>query len=208
MPVHISGTEGYADEAEDLVKRWQKISFEEHHQPIQGLIPNVPSRVLDIGSGIGTDAAALAAMGHQVVAVEPTKELRIPGIALHASSDIEWIDDSLPDLGILCDRNDTFDLILVTAVWMHLDELQRGRAMPKVASLLSATGVLVVSLRHGPVPPGRRMFDVSGAETIHLAAKQGLSPVLHLHAQSVQAENLLSNVSWTRLAFRRASARY
>jgi protein-L-isoaspartate O-methyltransferase len=37
--------------------------------------------VLDIGSGTGRDAAGLAAMGHSVVAVEPTAELRIGAAA-------------------------------------------------------------------------------------------------------------------------------
>ena len=43
------------------------------------LIPATPSRVLDVGAGTGRDAAALAALGHSVVAVEPTPELRAHG---------------------------------------------------------------------------------------------------------------------------------
>ena len=98
------------------------------------LIPSVPARILDIGAGTGRDAAGFAAMGHSVTAVEPTAELRHAAMALHASARIEWLDDSLPDLALLHARSDTFDVVMLTAVWMHLDERQRQRAMPPVAS--------------------------------------------------------------------------
>jgi hypothetical protein len=37
----------------------------------------------------------LAAMGHRVVAVEPTAALRARAAILHPSPRIEWLDDSL-----------------------------------------------------------------------------------------------------------------
>jgi len=132
-----------------------------------------------------------------------TEELRTPGIELHMEYDIEWLDDSLPDLSILRARKEAFDVIMLTAVWMHLDEVQRCRAMPVIASLLSATGIIIMSLRHGPVPNGRRMFEVTEAETIELAALQGLQLVLNIRTQSVSVENRIADVNWTRLAFRR-----
>ena len=50
--------------------------------------------------------------------------------------------------------------------------------MPRVAKLLRAEGVLALSLRHGPVPPGRRMFEVTADETIGLAQTEGLRLLL------------------------------
>jgi hypothetical protein len=50
---------------------------------------------------------------------------------------------------------------MLTAVWMHLDKQQRQHAMPRVTGLLRSGGVMILTLRHGPVPPGTRMFDVS-----------------------------------------------
>ncbi|MFZ6746219.1 class I SAM-dependent methyltransferase [Undibacterium sp. JH2W] len=202
----ISGTEGYAEMAEFLVQQWQDISFEQHHAMILHLLPLAPSRVLDLGSGIGSDAAAFAAMGHSVVAVEPTEELRLPGIALHDTPSITWLDDSLPDLPVVQARKETFDLIMLSAVWMHLDATQRQRAMPKLAGLMSESASLILSLRHGPIPAGRRMFDVSTEETIELAAAQNLLPILNVRTASLQKVNQQNAVMWTRLAFRRASA--
>jgi SAM-dependent methyltransferase len=197
--VRISGTEGYAEAAEALLK--VSFPFQDLHRPILHLIPSAPAQILDIGSGPGHDAAAFAAMGHRVVAVEPTEQLRLPTIALHPSPLIEWGDDSLPHLRSVAGSGDTFDLVMLSAVWMHLDERQRRTAMPVVASVLAASGTLIMSLRHGPVPSGRRMFEVTAEETIELARAVGLRPVTNVRTDSVQPANRAAGVTWTRLAF-------
>ena len=96
--VRISGTENYAEEAPELLKRYESISFADAHSPVLHLIPPAPCRILDIGAGTGRDAAGFAALGHSVVAVEPTEELRRGTMLLHPSPMIEWLDDSLPNL--------------------------------------------------------------------------------------------------------------
>ncbi|MEX3958368.1 class I SAM-dependent methyltransferase [Trinickia sp. EG282A] len=201
MSENVSGTEGYAENAPLLIEQWRRVSFAEHHRSILHLIPADPSSVLDIGAGIGTDAAAFAAMGHSVVAVEPVDQLRNAGMELHSSPRIEWVDDSLPDLPLLRSRKKPFELAMLTAVWMHLDEKERRRSMASVSALLAGGGMLIMSLRHGPVPDGRRMFDVSAEETIELAHAYGLKPVLNLQTESVQNENRRIGVTWSRLAF-------
>jgi SAM-dependent methyltransferase len=172
-----NGTEGYGETADALVKPYESVSFADVHREILHLIPATPSRVLDVGAGTGRDAAALAALGHTVVAVEPTPELRMHGQRLHPGAAIIWIDDSLPDLDKLHARGEHFDLVMLTAVWMHLDPGQRERAMARIAGLLQPGGLATLLLRHGPVPTGRRMFDVSAAETRALADHHGLKTV-------------------------------
>lgn len=202
--VQVSGTEGYAEEAEELFRRYESIPAADAHRAVLHLIPAAPGRVLDIGSGTGRDAAWFADQGHRVVAVEPTDAMRLPAMALHPSPRIEWLDDSLPDLDLLLARGEKFDLVMLTAVWMHLDEAQRARAMPRLASLVWAGGVMSMKIRHGPVPAGRLMFEVSAEETIELAAMQGLRPVLNLRTASSQEENRAAGITWTNLAFARA----
>jgi SAM-dependent methyltransferase len=196
--VRVSGTENYADEAPELLKRYESISFADAHAPVLQLIPAAPCRALDIGAGTGRDAAGLVALGHSVLAVEPTEELRRGAMLLHPSPMIEWLDDSLPDLAAVRARKEEFDLVMLTAVWMHLDEAQRQLAMPNVAALVRNGGIVIMSLRHGPIPPGRRMFEVSAEETIALAQRSDLFCTLKREAESSLRQ---PGVSWTRLAF-------
>jgi SAM-dependent methyltransferase len=194
-----SGTEGYAEEAEALVKQYESINFADVHRQVLHLIPTLPSRILDIGAGTGRDAAGFAALGHRVLAVEPTAALRIGAMVFHPSPRIEWVDDSLPELASVLKRGESFDVVMLTAVWMHLDEQQRRQAMPNIGNLVRMGGVMILSLRHGPVPPGRRMFEVSGEETIELAQAEGLGLTLKLERQDGMWGR--PGVTWTRLAF-------
>lgn len=150
--MRLSSNQGYEEEAERLLVQYEQLSFEESHQHILDLIPEIPATILDIGAGSGKDAAYLAEMGHGVVAVEPTDALRIGAQKLHPSPYIIWIDDHLPDLATVISRAEQFDCVMMSAVWMHLDRVERQRAMPVVASLLKPGALLVMNLRHGPVP--------------------------------------------------------
>lgn len=167
---------GYAEAADALAVQYEGVTFGEVHRTVLALVPAEPGRVLDVGAGTGRDAAALAARGHRVVAVEPTAELRAHGRRLHADIRIDWVDDALPDLA-LSGHPGRFDAVFATAVWMHLAAAERRRAMARIAALLVPGGRFFVTLRHGPVPAGRRMFDVSPAETTELAAEHGLRTV-------------------------------
>jgi hypothetical protein len=82
---------------------------------------------------------------------------------------------------------------------MHLDQPERERAMGRVASLLRPDGLMALSLRHGPVPAGRRMFEVSAAETRALAARHGLTTI---HESKGSSQLGGPAVWWDRLAFR------
>ncbi|HUB16261.1 MAG TPA: class I SAM-dependent methyltransferase [Acetobacteraceae bacterium] len=194
-----SGTEGYPDEADALFRQYESVSFAEVHRAAFPLMPPPPADVVDIGAGTGRDAAGFAALGYRVTAVEPTAALRQRAMTLHDSADIAWLDDSLPTLAVLSARNETFDIVMLTAVWMHLDHEQRRWAMPRVAALVRSGGVMMLSLRHGPVPAGRRMFEVTPDETIALAQSQGLRCIQHLKGQ----DSMLCRpgVSWDRLVF-------
>ncbi|MFH6786225.1 MULTISPECIES: class I SAM-dependent methyltransferase [Methylobacterium] len=197
----LPGTAGYAAEAEALVSRYESIAFSDIHAAILPLLPAPPAHVLDIGAGTGRDAAGFAALGYRVTAVEPTPELRRQAAVLHPSPLIAWLDDGLPDLAALADA---FDVVMLTAVWMHLDEAERRRAMSRLAALVRIGGVMALSLRHGPVPPGRRMFDVSASETIDLAREHGLRCLLCRTDEDAQLRR--PGVTWDRVAFVRDEA--
>lgn len=199
------GTEGYEEQADSLVERYESIPFEHKYRAEVELLPQRPSFILDIGAGTGADAAWLARRGHQVVATEPVERFRTIAATLLPSEAIEWVADGLPELKRILARGQHFDAILANAVWMHLDEPQRVRAMATVARLLAPGGIALISLRHGPIPTGRVMFGVTAHETARLACASGLRVELNVRTQSLQAENRAADVEWSRLAFRRPS---
>ena len=195
-----AGTAGYGSRATELAAQYESITFEAVHRDVIHLFPQHDADVLDIGAGSGRDAAALAARGHRVVAIEPPLELRQEGKRLHPLPNLEWVDDHLPLLQVMRSSARRFDLILLTAVWMHLDEAERKAAMSAVAELVRAGGVIVMSLRHGPVPEGRQMFDVSADETIALGQQAGLQE----HHRSTREDMLgRGDVTWSFLALKR-----
>lgn len=198
-PVRVRGTEGYAETAAVVAERFEQITFDDVHASVRHLLPAAPADVLDIGAGTGRDAAALAAMGYRVVAVEPTAELRAIGTGLHPEAAISWLDDSLPGLALITCQPQRFDAVLLTAVWMHLDRSQRTQAMPVIAHLLRPGGVVLFSVRHGPVPPGRVMYEIPAEETIAMAAASGLRPLLRLDDQPGAYGD--TGVTWTKLVF-------
>ncbi|MCX4849621.1 bifunctional 2-polyprenyl-6-hydroxyphenol methylase/3-demethylubiquinol 3-O-methyltransferase UbiG [Streptomyces sp. NBC_00893] len=195
-----AGTAGYAEAAAALVEQYESVPFADVHREMLDLFPTGPSTILDIGAGSGRDAAALAGLGHRVIAVEPTAELRSLGRRIHADRAIEWIDDSLPELRVLRGRDERFDLILLTAVWMHLDSRGRESGMESIAGLLAPGGQVFLSLRHGPVPAGRRMFDVPPDETTALARHHGLDPVRLSEREDLHGR---PGVRWSCLGLRR-----
>jgi SAM-dependent methyltransferase len=196
------GNEGYAGEADALTQQYESVRFVDVHGPVLHLLPTVSSDVLDIGAGTGRDAAALAAMGHRVVAVEPTAALRDRAALLHPVAHVEWIDDHLPHLARLARRGSRFDVVMLTAVWIHLDAQHRRDAMPRVASFLRPNGVLLLTLRHGPAPPGRRrLFETSAGETVALAGDHGLRLVVKVEHQPDFFGR--PEVTWTSLGFLR-----
>jgi protein-L-isoaspartate O-methyltransferase len=197
----IPSTAGYGPHAAALADQYEALSFAELHRDVLHLFPAAPSRVLDIGAGSGRDAAALARLGHRVTAVEPTPELRNEGQRRHAALPLSWVDDHLPSLQRVRALGQRFNLVLLTAAWMHLDAHERAAGMSALASLVSDGGQVVMSSRHGPVPDQRRMFDVSAGETIALAAVHRLA----CHHQGRRADvQGREGVWWSVVALRHA----
>ncbi|MET9768884.1 hypothetical protein [Streptomyces sp. NPDC006415] len=84
---------------------------------------------------------------------------------------------------------------------MHLVEQERRVGMARIASLLVPGGRFFVNLRHGPVPAGRRMFDVSAAETVLLGRAYGLRAVHRGERTDLHGRD---GVRWSRLVFESA----
>ncbi|MCK4860421.1 MAG: class I SAM-dependent methyltransferase [Rhodobacteraceae bacterium] len=193
--------EGYTTAALELIPRFEAVSPEILFAPIAHLFPSAPAQIADIGAGTGAAAAWFANHGQQVLAVEPVADFRKAGRRLHKSKRIEWLDDALPDLPQTLARSDTFDIVLLSAVWHHLDSRQRRAAMPKLQSLIAPKGLLVISLRNGPGSPSRPCYESHPEELVSLARAENLKLTFKQEAESVQKANRSAGVTWTWLAF-------
>ena len=140
------------------------------HAPIVDLLPTGQNRVaLDVGAGSGRDAGWLASLGFDVVAVEPARSMRGSAKQRYPSHQIQWLDDRLPGLDEVHRLGLRFDLILLSAVWMHVKPADRHRAFRKLATLLKPGGLLIMSLREGPSEQDRPMWPAPAGEVEALA---------------------------------------
>ena len=85
----------YDRHAVELADSYEGISFEDTHPALaQVLVGKPPLRVLDIGAGTGRDAAAIARLGHRVVAVDPSTKMLKLAQTLHSDPRITWMSSS------------------------------------------------------------------------------------------------------------------
>lgn len=126
----------YDDHAQRLFEQYQSLSFDRIHNDWLHHLSSQPGLALDVGAGSGRDAKALAKRGWQVIAVEPSDRLRALGLAHTIGDDISWLNDTLPSLNLVRHLSQRFQLILASAVWMHLDHDEQQRALRVLSSLL------------------------------------------------------------------------
>lgn len=185
----------YSKHAERLTAQYNSVSFEQVHEDWLDEIPQ-QGFALDIGAGSGRDARYLASRGLSVVAVEPAGGIRERAQHYAVNQPVHWLDDSLPELKKVFNLSARFDLILLSAVWMHIVPSERERCLRKVSGLLKANGKIVISLRHGgAVDDGRTMYPVSADELSALAKRFGLT--FRLLSKKAKPDELgRSNVTW------------
>lgn len=191
----------YSQEARTFFSQYRSVSFDQVHSDWLTHLSETPGLALDIGAGSGRDARALAEQGWDVIAVEPATGLRELAEAATRELSIQWLDDRLPDLQQVRKLSYRFDLVLVSAVWMHIPPRVRERAFRILTELLAPGGLLVITLRHGPGDGERVFHEVSREELEAFARRRALVP---LPMPSVAREDLLKRdqVTWETVALR------
>jgi len=203
----------YNNNATELTQQYLSKSFDEVHESwsqfLPSIIENPNARILDLGAGSGRDSkhfAELAAKTHtienniKILAAEPATELSTLGQKTTQGLNVKWIEDSLPALSNVTKQEVSFDLILLSAVWMHIPPSDRARSIRKLANLLKPGGKLVISLRHGQTNEEckqRNMHHVCADELKKLATDVGLFTKL----ETPKEEDKLgrNHVSWQTL---------
>ena len=154
----------YTLNAQALIAQYQSLNPEQVHSAWLKYLPEIKPNTsdsahyhaLDIGAGAGRDTHWLAQKGWQVNAIEPNDSLR-QSIPKHAN--INTHSDTLPLLSTIADKP-TYQLILVSAVWMHLTPLQQAQSLQRLESLLSPQGLLVITWRNQAYEKSRQFETV------------------------------------------------
>lgn len=203
----------YQEHAEELAQQYLSKSFDEIHQSwsqyLSPVMKNPHARILDVGAGAGRDVKHLAQLAErthqqandiQITAVEPVEALAEIGRQHTYGQRVSWVQDSLPALAHISAQESRFDLILLSAVWMHIPLGQQARSLRKLANLLKPGGKLVISLRYGQTDQEcqqRGMFTICGKELQKLATDFGLSTIL---ATPIEPDKLQrAHINWQTL---------
>jgi SAM-dependent methyltransferase len=190
----------YNAKAKQYCEDYEALTFEEVHAPILDLLPPPPAYALDVGAGSGRDAAALAKKGYCVVAVEPSQDMRKQASILHGDKHIKWSDDALPKLSETRGKGIRFDVILASAVWMHIAPEDRDQAFDSLIHCLGKHGLLFLTLRNGMPVPERSIYSVSRQEVYRLGKRYGAKLIKECETADSFGR---SNITWTTLAFRK-----
>ncbi len=193
----------YNKEAPQLRSRYAISPFAERHTHFRPYYPPLSSHILDIGAGTGVDAKGFAEAGYRVTAVEPADEMRALAMADNDHGNITWINDYLPSLEKVRALDIAYPFILASASFMHLNPERQAQAFEVLTGLLARDGFVAMSLRHGPVPAGRTMFDILPAPAEELAGEAGLVLALHKEGDGRKRQ---PGVTWSNMVFRKCGA--
>ena len=164
-------------------------------EAVRWALPPGAQRVLDLGAGTGKLTEVLLGLGLDVVAVEPSEQMRarIPGRAEVLAGSAEQV--PLPDAAV--------DAVLVGQAfhWFDLD-----LALPEIARVLRPGGTLGVlwNERDETVPWVRQVWDLWGGEPERVVGEVRLTGTTELapperaefrHAQPLTADLLVDLVA-------------
>jgi len=154
--------EYYNNQVREISQQYLSVSFDDVHSAWSHHLPPIfeknNANILDVGAGVGRDVKHIAEVAAQtqkggdtcqIYAVEPAEELMRVGQLTTQGQNVHWLQDSLPALDKITRLEISFDLILLSAVWMHVPASQRTRAIRKLANLLKPGGKIVISLKFG-----------------------------------------------------------
>ena len=179
---HKRNLETYDREAESLARTYNALATPDVLPGLDSRLP--PSvrgkrrRALDLGCGSGRDAFWLAAeRGYEVTAVDGSAAMLAQARRQKSHPRVNYVQDTLPELAsVMAEAARTrqkYDVILLSAVWMHMEPAERTTLMANIAALARQKTLVYISLRHGEAPADRPMFACPAAEVRALARRHG-----------------------------------
>ena len=167
----------YNEQAEQLAAQYNSRATAEIMPTLASIIQAVPDkahfRVVDLGCGSGRDAFWLAQQGVPVVACDGAVGMLDQARQQHAHPAIKYVQDSAPALQLLRQKGMCFDLVLMSAFLFHFDAPERQILYGHLKTMMRPQARAFITLRHGPVPEGRVMYQVPHQELQDFAVSLG-----------------------------------
>ncbi len=189
----------YDQNADALIAKYDALNADEVHRAwAPQHLREEPGFACDIGAGSGRDANWLAEQGWEVVAVEPSAMRDKAAEESHPR--VTWLNDTLPGLKSLRALGRRFDLVLLSAVWMHVAPKDRERAFRILSELLNPSGLIVITLRQGQNEEenqARGFHPITAEELIGYANQRAVA----FKSRSEDDDLLRSHVRWETLVF-------
>jgi hypothetical protein len=112
---------------------------------------------------------------------------------------ISWVSAYLPSLVLPDSVPKQFDVVLLSASWMHVPRDLRKLAMGRLAELMASGGKMAMVLRR-PVDEHRGQVEATGVEARLLASRFGLK-CSHDQRYDDPFENRRGSIFWDYLIF-------
>jgi SAM-dependent methyltransferase len=190
----------YEDHSEILLRKYEQVSFEAVHADLLALICEKTGSALDVGCGSGRDAAWLAQHGWRVTAVDPSAAMLDGARRIHRGLPIRWMQDGLPKLETVANLGTAFDLVMLSAVWMHVPLSEQARSAATVARLLARDAIVNLTIRTGAAEPERGFHDTDIELLAATFEGHGVLPVNDVTDRDIFDRK---GVVWRKLTFRK-----
>lgn len=190
----------YEGRSEILLRKYEQVGFEAVHADLLPLIGDKTGNALDVGCGSGRDAAWLARHGWRVTAVDPSAAMLDGARQIHRGELIRWMRDGLPKLEKVASLGATFDLVLLSAVWMHIPENRQAESAATVARLVAPEGIVNVTIRTGAGESERGFHNTDVELLAATFAGHGVLPVNDVTDGDIFDRE---GVVWKKLTFRK-----
>lgn len=194
----------YDENYSRLAKRYSTLKFIDVHGNLIERLPPLPARILDVGAGVGRDAIGLHGLGYSVTACEPSIKLLSIAKSKCINADIVWMNDKLPGLSEVIKLGWLYDVILVSAVWMHLSKHDRMQSLSTMKDILISNGFVYITYRSKSVDPNDLYFDLSVDTFKDEVCSAGLEVREEFTSQDIEGR---SAVEWFSFVVVHANAR-
>lgn len=139
MPIFKEWARSYDDTVTGADPEYQEV-FLHYHDLLAEIAEKASDSVLEFGSGTGNLTLALVQRDKAVVAIEPSRDMRAVAQAKAALENVSFIDGDMEIFPVLAE---SFDSIVSSYVFHHLNEEEKQRAIAKYAALLPVGGKVI-----------------------------------------------------------------